>query len=70
MTDKILDPTKLLLRPEAAAMFLGCSPHSLAKWRMDGTGPRFVKIGSAVRYVMDDLHQYVAQRTRESTSAA
>lgn len=60
-------PTKLL-KPEEAAEFLGRSPSTLAKTRMTGTGPRFVKLGGSVRYDIRDLEAFIAQSTRRSTS--
>jgi predicted DNA-binding transcriptional regulator AlpA len=57
-----------LLKPEAAAEFLGRSPSTLAKSRMTGTGPRFVKLGGSVRYDLRDLEAYITQATRRSTS--
>ena len=51
------DPTKTneidsLLHPPQVAKLLGVSNSWLAKSRLNGTGPRFIKIGRAVRYAM------------------
>jgi predicted site-specific integrase-resolvase len=43
-----------------AAQHLGVSPHTLRTWRRLGTGPRYLKIGRAVRYQMVDLNSYLA----------
>lgn len=49
------DPDALLREREAAA-FLGFSQRALQAWRLDGTGPRYVRISSrAVRYRRRDL---------------
>jgi len=40
----------------------------LAKARLRGDGPRFVKIGHAVRYPLSYLRDYIRSRTRSSTS--
>ncbi len=46
---------KLLLTEEAAA-FLALTPETLARWRIIGYGPKFVRISSrAVRYRKRDL---------------
>ena len=48
---------ELLLTPEQAAKILNVSMSSLAKSRVDGDGPEFVKIGRAVRYLEIQLAQ-------------
>ena len=41
-----------------AAVFLGVNVQSLRNWRHKGTGPRYYKIGGAVRYLTSDLKEY------------
>lgn len=53
-----------------AAHYLGLATTTLNKWRIYGHGPRFVKLGRAVRYRKDDLDRYLADRTKRSTSEA
>jgi len=60
-----LDP---LLHSVQVAKLLGVSLSWLAKSRMNGTGPRFVKIGRAVRYAMSAVQEYIKRRQRVSTS--
>ncbi len=43
-----------------AAQHLGVSPHTLRTWRRLGTGPRYMKLGRAVRYQPRDLDSYLA----------
>ena len=50
-----------LLTQEDAAAFLCLAPKTLARWRWAGRGPRFVKLGSAVRYSLDALERYVRE---------
>ena len=57
-----------LLAPKEAAPVLGLSVSWLAKARLRGDGPRFVKIGHAVRYPLSYLRDYIRSRTRCSTS--
>lgn len=57
-----------LLHPKEAAKLLNVSLSWLAKSRLSGTGPRFVKIGRAVRYLEFSLREYIKGRTRGSTS--
>jgi predicted DNA-binding transcriptional regulator AlpA len=57
-----------LFRPPAAAEFLGVAVQTLARWRIEGIGPYFVKLGARlVAYPEDELHAFVAER-RRSTS--
>jgi hypothetical protein len=62
-------PIFKLMKTAAAARFLGRSASTLAKYRMTGEGPPFVKLGQAVRYDMADLQAYIARSRRQSTSA-
>jgi excisionase family DNA binding protein len=57
-----------LLTPAEAAEFLGVSASYLAKARMNGTGPRFIKLGRSVRYRLPDLEDFLRTRSRTSTS--
>jgi predicted DNA-binding transcriptional regulator AlpA len=42
----------------------------LAKSRLTGTGPRFVKVGRAVRYAESAVREFIKARGRSSTSEA
>jgi len=57
-----------LLTTESAAAFLSVSKALLIKWRFYGGGPRFVKLGRAVRYRISDLEDFIASHSRISTS--
>lgn len=56
------------LTTQAAAERLGLSPSALAKWRMIGEGPAFLKLGAAVRYSLADINAWAETRRRRSTS--
>jgi hypothetical protein len=66
METKNREPTVLDTR--AAADFLGVSARTLEGFRVRGGGPRFVKIGGAVRYRLASLEEYLSQQERSSTS--
>lgn len=51
-------PTELLNDHEVAA-FLNMSVASVRRWRVFRTGPKFVKIGSAVRYRRRDVENWL-----------
>jgi len=60
-----LDP---LLTVHETAALLRCSVHSLNKWRLTGSGPRFVRVGSRVRYPRSAIADFIEKSTRVSTS--
>jgi hypothetical protein len=57
-----------LLDTAAAARQLGVSPSFLAKARMQGLGPRYRKLGRAVRYARADLDHWLLACSRTSTA--
>lgn len=59
----------LTLSPNEAAALLGVAPGTLANWRHRGGGPRFVKVGSRVRYRACDVEEWLDGQTRTSTSS-
>jgi len=61
-------PSEPLLTPADAARMLRVSLSWLAKARLSGDGPRFVKIGRSVRYLESAIREYIKIRTRSSTS--
>jgi hypothetical protein len=52
---------------EEAAKILKVSESWLAKSRMTGEGPDFIKIGRAIRYSIPSLREFIEARTRSST---
>ena len=48
-----------LLTPRQVAEITQLAEQTLAHHRCSGTGPPFVKIGGAVRYIEDDLHKWI-----------
>jgi len=64
LDEKMSDATPLepLLSPEETAKILSVSTSWLAKARMTGEGPEFVKIGRAIRYRMSSLLKFVQAR--------
>ena len=63
--DEGIDP---LLTVCETAEILRCSVHSLNKWRLTGNGPRFVRVGSRVRYRLSAIADFIENSTRASTS--
>ena len=63
-----ISPPETLLDTVAAAQQLGVSLSFLAKARMQGTGPRYRKLGRAVRYAQGDLDHWLLACSRTSTA--
>jgi predicted DNA-binding transcriptional regulator AlpA len=60
--------SETLLDTAAAARRLGVSASFLAKGRMRGLGPRYRKLGRAVRYAHADLDHWLVACSRTSTA--
>lgn len=58
-----------LLSPAEAAKLLNVSISWLAKARMSGEGPEFVKIGRSVRYSEPGIRKFTRLQTRVKTGA-
>jgi hypothetical protein len=51
-----------------AARWLGVQPGTLQRWRWEGRGPVFVRVGRrAVRYEPRALEHFIAEGRRSST---
>lgn len=58
-----------VLRPPEAAPYIGLSVSTLAKQRLRGDGPKFVRLSPrAIGYLPADLDEWVANRRCLSTS--
>jgi hypothetical protein len=62
--------SQALMDETRAAQLLDLRVKTLRRWRWAGKGPRFVKLGSAVRYRPSDLDEFIAAGQRTSTSDA
>ena len=56
------------MKVNAAAEYLRLSTSTLNKWRLQGDGPPFLKLGRAVVYRLQDLDDWLGQNVRGSTS--
>lgn len=69
-TDTVVSDLSLVLRPHDAARVLGVARQTLARWRCEGQGPAFVKLGARlVGYRRTDLDAWLASRSGQSTIA-
>jgi len=60
--------TGRILRPREAAEYLCLSPSTLAKMRLYGTGPDYLKFGRRVAYYLTDCEAWAKAHRRQSTS--
>ncbi|WP_434053119.1 MAG: helix-turn-helix domain-containing protein [Roseibium sp.] len=63
------DPDRLI-NEQDAANFLCVSFRTLQAWRVRGGGPKFCKIGRAVRYRRADLLAFATSNSAHSTTEA
>ena len=57
-----------LINEEQAGAMLKVSTRTLQAWRVRGYGPKFRKMGRAVRYRLEDLETFVDENGHQSTS--
>jgi hypothetical protein len=62
-----MDEFRTLSALEAADL-LGLAPSTIAKLRLSGLGPAYLKLGRRVRYRVADLEAYMQANRRHSTS--
>jgi excisionase family DNA binding protein len=65
--DSLIGPSgKMTLTDVEVATRLGVSRFTLRSWRIKGHGPKFLKMGRAVRYRPDDVDEYERQALVET----
>ena len=57
-----------LLTPEQAAKYLGFTEGWLAKLRMRGGGPKWIRLGRKCRYTLADLEAWISAHRVSNTS--
>ena len=60
-------PDQLLTETQASEM-LQIGVRTLQSWRVRGGGPKYKKLGRAVRYRLGDLREWTDNQTVSSTS--
>ena len=66
-TTTIQHPSPLLKEGEAAEI-LNLEVATLRRWRWKGCGPRYLKLGGAVRYELVDIEAFKEAGRKTSTS--
>jgi hypothetical protein len=64
----VTDFVPICMRPADAARYLNIPKSTLDKSRLRGDGPRYVKFRRVVLYRLSDLDDWLARKTRRSTS--
>lgn len=59
-----------LLSPEELAASIKMSKKTLAKWRCNGRGPRYVRLGHAVRYRPQDVTEWLEAKVSQNSAEA
>lgn len=66
-----IDLSNCLLNERKTAEYLSVSQRTLQNWRLQGKGPRYIKLSvGAVRYRLSDLHTWINLHCFQSTSEA
>lgn len=61
--------TRRILRPSEAAPYVQLTVNYLAKLRITGNGPRFIKMGRLVGYDVADLDAWLDSLKRQRTGS-
>ena len=58
-------PTSItdVMTESETAEHIGISLSGLRKWRNDGSGPPYIRIGRLIRYREKDIEEWLAHRT-------
>ena len=69
---KLFTPKTTLQHPvrlteEELAEYWGIRKSNLQKWRTDGTGPLYIKVGAKPIYSMEAIQEYERERTFKGT---
>lgn len=67
--DEFPNATDRLLAPEQASDTLGFAVQTLARWRVEGKGPAYLKLGRRIRYSTRAIQQWLAGHAKTSTSS-
>jgi len=56
-----------LIRSKDVPSYIGVAAQTLARWRHEGSGPMFVKLGRLVFYRAADLRTWITAQCRQNT---
>lgn len=55
-----------ILKINEAAKILNVAPQTLSKWRYQGRGPEYIKMGRNIRYSMESLSSFLTKSRVEN----
>jgi len=59
-----------LVRAVEAPRYLGIAAQTLSRWRHEGIGPSYVKLGRLVFYRCRDLRHWIERQLRDTSDAS
>lgn len=63
------EPSLVYTQEEAARLIHPqLAPSTMDRWRRQGTGPRFVRVGRRIAYTREALESWLAQQSRRHTT--
>lgn len=60
----------VLIRRQDIPRYIPVAAQTLARWAVEGRGPRFARIGGRVAYRTGDVRDWLGSRFRQNTSQA
>jgi predicted DNA-binding transcriptional regulator AlpA len=58
-----------IFSPQGLSEYMGIAVHTLALYRLYGTGPKYLKLGHIVRYKLGDVLDWIDQKSEENAHA-
>ena len=63
-----VESTPAYVPPLGASDLMGVAPQTLARWRCEGGGPPFIRVGRKIMYAVEDITAWMNSRRVASTS--
>ena len=61
-------PELVLINEKEVADMLCVTQRSLQRWRANGSGPKYVKMARHIRYLREDIYEWLVSCRRTSTA--
>ena len=59
-----------IITEREAAKLAGWSCGALVKWRREGRGPRYIRVGRSIRYRLSDLLNWIEEHAVKQASSS
>ncbi len=70
MMGALLNSAEALIDEREVARVMSMSLASVRRWRIVGQGPKYLKIGSSVRYKSEDVRAFIESRPQRGGGQA